>query len=99
MEKREKVDFNFTMNFKTGEFEAMNEDQKKQFFNDYLSQINCVLMGAILAAKDNLDFILKINADLAGFVQLPDAMDKMRKSKKMIISIVFVGTGEGVLFN
>lgn len=98
MSERSKVEFNFTMQFKPGQFESMTEEQKQRFFQDYLQQINCVLMGAIVAAKDKLDFILKINADLLNHIKLPDDVDKLRKSKEMIISVVYVGTGEGVTF-
>ena len=76
----------------------MSDDDKNKLAGNYLQQIQNVLMGAIVAGATHLDLVMKINLDVLSHIQLSDDLLKILKTKQMVISVVFVGNGEGRVF-
>jgi len=96
--QRSKADINFSLNVNPSVFNTMNDDEKNKLAGNYLQQIQNVLLGAVVAGAPYLDLIIKINLDVLPHIQLSGDLLKILQTKQMVISVVFVGTGEGRIF-
>ena len=96
--QRSKADMNFSLNISPEVFNAMPKSQQEQLAGNYLQQIQNVIMGAIVAGATSLDFVMKINLNVLSHINISEDLLKIAKTKNLIVSVVFVGTGEGRVF-
>lgn len=65
----------------------------------YLQNILGTLFGMIHVAPENSDIVIQINLNILNGISLPDPIVENLIAKNLIVSVVEIGSGDGLFFN
>lgn len=95
--ERFKYEYQFLM--PAAEFNSLPQDKKIFQADMYTQNILGTLWGMIHVAPANCDIVIHINLNILNAINLPEPIIENLIAKDLIVSIVEVGTGDGLFFN
>jgi hypothetical protein len=95
--ERFKYEYQFLM--PAEEFNALHPDKKRFQADMYTQNILGTLWGMIHVAPANSDIVIHINLNVLNSIHLPEPIVENLVTKDLIISVVDIGSGDGVFFN